>query len=433
MKTKLSKGRIGIASALGVSLTVGLLLSLASASGPVHARVVNSPALTSPALIKLHAAIELTSGSPISSGLFGNSVAVAGNYVVVGAPYETHATHTGAGNVYVYNATTGQSVAVFGSPNPKFAGFFGFAVAISGATIVVGAPNESAKTTILNAGNAYVYSIVGSVVTLQHTLPEPVPQPGTVHLLGGAFGYSVGISGTSVVVGAPNETSQSTKSAGDAYVFTTAGTWIANLTTPNPTAQGLFGLSVALSGTTAFVGAPAERSGGHAYMILKATGPASGRTVYVLSSPNAQGSGFFGASLAVGNGMLVVGAYSENVSSSLSAGNAYVFDSTTGLFTRQLTNPAPEYYGQFGAGVAVGGGDIVVGSPGATANGELSAGNVTLFNATSGKVVYKLTSPNFVGLGGFGASVAADASCIVVGAPGENVGTLTLAGHAYIY
>jgi hypothetical protein len=428
MVGSVSKKRIGATSVLGVFVALGLLVTLASGGGPVFPLVA-----TPTPLIKLHAPIELTSSAPRSMGLFGNSVAASGSYVAVGAPFESHAGHAGAGNVYLYNVSTGQPVANFGSPTPKAGGLFGYAVAMSGSTLVVGAPNETAKGKFLDAGNAYVYRINGSTATLQHTLPEPVPQAGPAGQLGGAFGFSVAVNGASVIVGAVNETSAGTASAGNVYIFSTGGIWIANLTTPNPTLQGYFGFSVAMSGTTAFVGAPLEGSGGHTYIVLRATGPANGRTMYVLASPNAQGHGDFGWAIAVSGALLVVGASSENSSGQLSAGNAYVFNTSTGLLTRQLQNPNPETSGEFGWSVAASGNDIVVAAPGNSPYGAPAAGNITVINATSGKVFVKLVSPNFQANGAFGYSVAADAACIVAGAAGEGAGSIAGAGHAYIY
>jgi FG-GAP repeat len=167
--------------------------------------------------------------------------------------------------------------------------------------------------------------------------------------------------------------------------------------------------------------------------LASATGPARGRTTYVLGSPHAQAQGGFGWALAVGGSFLVVGASGEDISSAYSAGNAYVFDPSTGLLTRQLPNPNPEALGGYGWSVVVSGNEIVVGSPSNSPNGVVAAGNVTVFNATSGKVVTKLVSPNFPAIGAFGFWVAADAACIVIAAAAEGAGNVVSAGHAYIH
>jgi hypothetical protein len=428
MRAIARKARIALVSVLGAAAVLGLLVGLAAAAGSVTPLVVAPPAP-----IVLHAAIELSSGSPQTNGGFGTSSAVANGKAAVGAPYETDAGSVQGGNVYVYNSGTGHLVATIASPHPKLNGWFGNSVAMSGTTLVVGAPNETAGA-VLNAGNAYVYTISGSTVTYKCTLVDPAPVAGTSTSIGGAFGWSVAISGTDVLVGAPGETSGGLDEGGNAYIFSTSCSSIASLTTSNPVAGGVFGYSVALSGTTAYIGAPGEGSGGHVYLVLKATSAPAGRTTYVLASPNAQsGYGAYGVSLAVGGTVLVVGARSENVSGMFDAGNAYLYNSSTGILTAQLINPSPQYGGEFGYSVAVSGLDVVVGAPNDAAFGAPGAGNATVFNATTGAILTTLTSPNFQTNGGFGSAVAADAACIVVGAGYESVGADTSAGHAYIF
>ena len=78
---------------------------------------------------------------------------------------------------------------------------------------------------------------------------------GSDTLTGDAVGVSVAISGTTAVVGAPG----SAKDAGRAYVFTeTAAHWneVAELKGSDTVAGDFFGYSVAISGTTAIVSAP---------------------------------------------------------------------------------------------------------------------------------------------------------------------------------
>jgi FG-GAP repeat len=428
MRAIARKERIAIATVLGATVVLGLLVGWAAATGSITPLVVGPPAP-----IALHAPIELSSGAPQVSGEFGASAAAANGKVAVGAPFETDAGFLQGGNVYVYNSATGHPVATVASPHPKLHGYFGYAVAMSGKTLVIGAPNETAGSYV-NAGNAYVYTISGSTVTLSCTLVDPAPDAGVSGNIGGAFGYSVAISGTNILVGAPGAPSSGLYQAGDAYVFTSGCGLLASLTTGNPVISGLYGWSVAISGTTAFVGAPYEFNGGHVYLVLKSTSAPAARTTYELVSPNAQSyEGYFGYTLAAANGSLAVGAPGENLTAAPFAGNAYLFNASTGILTMQLVNPSPQWGGGFGTSIAVSGGDVVVGAPYDAAFGNASAGNATVFNATTGGVLTSLASPNFVTDGYFGIAVAADSGCIVVGAVFESVGTDTGAGHAYIF
>ena len=83
------------------------------------------------------------------------------------------------------------------SPNPQAGGEFGYSVAISGTTVIVGAPAEDADTTTAAAGHAYLFdATTGDLIS---TLTSTDPQDGEI------FGFSVGVfvDDATVIVGAP--------------------------------------------------------------------------------------------------------------------------------------------------------------------------------------------------------------------------------------
>src|SRR3989454_970479 len=195
--------------------------------------------------------ITLTSPNAQTNGRFGQSVAVneGDPIVVVGAPDESAGTPAEplAGHAYVLDTTIGL-ITTLSSPTPQASGEFGFSVAVSGTTVVVGAPLESAGTPAqTQAGNAYVFDATdGSLIT---TLTSPAPQ------IDGEFGSSVAVSGTTVVVGAPFESAgtPAQSAAVLAYVFDASTAFLSPTTPPSPTPQtggGGFGFSVAVGGTT---------------------------------------------------------------------------------------------------------------------------------------------------------------------------------------
>ncbi|MGE0246926.1 MAG: choice-of-anchor Q domain-containing protein, partial [Pyrinomonadaceae bacterium] len=152
--------------------------------------------------------------------------------------------------------------------------FFGWSVAVSGDTVVVGAPFESSSTTGVNStpdegapssGAAYVFTRTAGVWSQQAYLKASNTGAGD------QFGYSVAVSGDTVVVGAYLEASSTTGvnstpdegagNSGAAYVFTrTAGVWSqqAYLKASNTGAGDQFGYSVGVSGDTVVVGALLE-------------------------------------------------------------------------------------------------------------------------------------------------------------------------------
>ena len=368
----------------------------------------------------------LTSPNAEAGGLFGQAVAVSGTTVVVGAEYETASGYTDAGRAYVCNARTGRLISTLTSPNAQVGGFFGYSVAVSGTTVVVGAPEETA-TGSRESGHAYVFrASTGAPIA---TLTSPNSQTD------GFFGLSVAISGSTVVVGAYGETALGYSDVGHAYVFkATTGALISTLMSPSAQAYGEFGSSVAISGSTVVVGAPDQTTSGHPYAghayVFRAT---TGAPIATLTSPNAQTVGLFGASVAVSGTTVVVGAPGENVSGHLAAGRAYIFKATTGALIATLASPDAQRNGGFGTSVAVGGTTVVVGAPGENASEYVSAGHAYVFKATTGALITTLTSPNAQTNGEFGVSVAVSGTTVVVGARFETASGYLYAGHAYIF
>ena len=390
---------------------------------------------------------------------FGSSVAVSGDTVVVGAAYEdsnlttiTNGTTASADNsaaqagaVYVFtrSGSTWTQQAYLKAPNAETNEFFGTSVAVSGDTVVVGAPFESSnQTTITNgttasannsapsAGAAYVFTRSGTNWTQQAYLKAPNAGAGDY------FGYSVAVSGDTVVVGAYGEDSNQTtitngttasadnsaSYAGAAYVFTRSGTnWTqqAYLKAPNAGTNDEFGSSVAVSGDTVVVGSLYEASNqttitngatasadnsaaqaGAVYVFTR-SGTTWTQQAY-LKAPNAEAGDQFGYSVAVSGDTVVVGAYVEASNqttitngstasadnSAFAAGAAYVFTRSGTTWTQQayLKAPNAEAGDSLGYSVAVSGDTVVVAAPsessnqtnitnGATASADNSATN----------------------------------------------------------
>ena len=134
--------------------------------------------------------------------------------------------------------------------------YFGASVAVSGDTAVIGARFEA--TGGVNAGAAYVFTRSGGAWTQQAKLMASDAQSSDY------FGYSVAVSGDTAVIGAYGEATGGSY-AGAAYVFTrTGGSWTqqAKLMASDAQENDLFGVSVAVSGDTAVIGARLEATGG---------------------------------------------------------------------------------------------------------------------------------------------------------------------------
>jgi hypothetical protein len=127
--------------------------------------------------------------------------------------------------------------------------FFGYSLAVSGSTAVVGAYGSKSNT-----GAAYVFTRSGAAWSQQAELTASDGARGDY------FGWSVAITGSTVLVGAMG----SNNYAGAVYVFASSGaTWSqqAELTASDGAEADFFGWSVALSGSTVVVGAFGDSPG----------------------------------------------------------------------------------------------------------------------------------------------------------------------------
>jgi hypothetical protein len=192
------------------------------------------------------------------------------------------------GSAYVFVRSAGvwsqqqKLVAADAASNDNFGDNFGNSVAISGETLVVGAPFH-AGTAGLNRGSAYVFVRNGEVWSEQQKLlaADAASEDG--------FGFSVTISGETLVVDAPFKAGLP---QGLAYVFVhSGGVWSQQqkLLASDAAKPGNFGYSVALSGEAVVVGAPSEDAGiqfqGSAYVFAAAETPSDTPPTITLKAP----------------------------------------------------------------------------------------------------------------------------------------------------
>jgi hypothetical protein len=310
------------------------------------------------------------------------------------------------------------------------------------------------------------------------------------------FGLNVALSGDTLVVGAPQEASSATGANGDqadnsmqnsgaVYVFTrTAGVWSqqAYLKASNTGPGDGFGYRVAIAADTLAVGAPYESSNatgvngnqadnsapraGAVYVFTR-TGNVWTQQAYLKAS-NTDAGDEFGIAVALGDETLAVGAWQEDsyatgingdqADNSLAGGGAvYVFTRTAGVWSQQAYFKASNYGGGFGYSVALAGDTLAVGAPsesGAatgvngddTNNTAPAAGAVFVFTRTGGvwaQQAYVKASNTDAG-DKFGHSVSLDRDTLVIGAPFEASATngvngdetdnsAPVAGAAYVF
>jgi outer membrane protein assembly factor BamB len=360
----------------------------------------------------------LANPTPAGNDCFGISVAISGNLVVVGAPYDdTGATNAGA--AYVFDATTGSLVCTLANPVPAASDNFGWSVAISGNIAMVGAYLDDMGA--VDTGGAYVFDATTGV--LLQTLANPSPADGD------NFGLVVAISGTTVVVGAPMDDTTGA-SSGSAYVFdASSGSLVRAVDNPTPAAVDWFGCSVAVWGNRIAIGAQGNNEGatnaGEAYVFDVATGG----LVYTLANPAPAENDYFGVSVAISGDLAVVGGDGSDVGA-MDSGKASVFDLTTGALVQTIVNPTPAEGDRFGLGVAIAGSRIVVGAA-CDDTGRPEGGAVYLFDASTGGLQLTLVDPTRPTYDDFGQAVDVDGNTVLVGARYDDASARN-AGTAYL-
>jgi len=344
---------------------------------------------------------------------FGQSVAVSDTRIVVGARAED-TTASNAGSAYIFDIN-GNQIAKIQASDAETSDYFGTSVAVSDTRIVVGAPFKD--TPNRDAGAAYIFDIDGNqIAKILASDPQAYDY----------FGWSVAVSDTRIVVGAYLEDTTAVD-AGSVYIFDIDGNQLAKIQASDAQASDRFGYSVAVSDTRIVVGAPYEDTtagtAGSAYIF-----DIDGNQLAKIQASDAEAGDQFGYSVAVSDTRIVVGAYYEDTTAN-AAGSAYIFDINGNQLAKIQASDA-EAYDEFGYSVAVSDTRIVVGARfESTTAGD--AGSAYIFDINGNQLAKKQSSDAEVS-DEFGTSVAVSNTRIVVGAYLEDT-TANSAGSAYIF
>ena len=415
--------------------------------------------------------------------VFGGSVAVSGDYAIVGAHGEDedangNFTMERAGAAYIFHkeGTTWKQVKKIVAPVRSSFMLFGSKVAISGNVAVVGAPYETINGPggTVTPGAVYIFQ-KDAGGTDSWGLVKKINAPQPQHNVN--FGAAVAISGDYVLTSAPYETDatpdNSLDFAGAAYLYRKdqggANNWglVKRILSSDRSGSDQFGYSVAISGDKAIIGAMQEAhdvngsnmvwAAGSAYIFEKNSGGTdSWGQVKKITAPIRAEYDYFGASVSINGDYVVVGANQESedlaeVNTVAHAGSAYVFKkgqggaSNWGL-VRKITASYREPYQNFGKSVSIQGNFIVVGADyddtDANGNNPVSASGSAFIFENSGSdnwaMTKKITATSRDGNEGFGNSVAIDGTNIIVGAGNKsddqnNANPMLYAGAAFLF
>lgn len=322
-----------------------------------------------------------------------------------------------SGAAYVFKRANGTwtQQAYLKATNPRFEDSFGLSLAIHGDTIAVGAPFEDSGEAGINApgtdgskssaGAVYVFTRTNDVWSHQAYIKSSNPD------IEDRFGYSVALEGDTLAVGAYGEQSAATGLNGDqadntadkrgaVYIFGRSNNVWSQQTYLKPSdVTSWFGWHVAMSGDTLAVGARFDAPGGAVYVFVNNNGTWMEQAKLKAPEPGSEDD--FGHDVDIDGDIIVVGATREDSNatqpggdqldnSAQDSGAAYVFKRTNGTWSAgsYLKASNTDAFDLFGYGVCVSGNTAFVGAYVEQSNASGINGDVTNNDAQSAGAVY---------------------------------------------
>jgi hypothetical protein len=286
------------------------------------------------------------------------------------------ASMTNVTGVYIYtNAGTTWSLQQKLVETGSVGDGFGESVGVSGETIAVGNPSESSITN--NSGAVYVYNEIGTTWLLQAKLKANDPTSNAL------LGNKVAIDGDTILAAA----------AGAAYVFVRDGTnWTQQQKLVRPPLEltnsfaNLFALDVALEGNiAAIVGQQTDGGANNTAVYIFARTGTNWDVQQVLTLPGTGATNFlFASSVAIHNGEIAVGIPSRTVDGLAGAGvvEVYQFNGTNWFLAQEIAATDAKSGADLGTTVDFGDAGIIAGAPDLVDVGRAGQGAAYIFSAT---------------------------------------------------
>jgi FG-GAP repeat len=372
-----------------VLLPLALLLTVSAASDQNQHSFASSSASVGQSSDLLAQLAQLSASDGTRKNQFGLSIAMSGNTVVVGAPGANDGRNQGAGAIYVFTKPTSgwanmtQTAKLTCANGTTAILFCGLAVAVSGDTIVTDGydPTISQNVALVFAKPA------GGWKNMTQTAELTVTDAGTSD--GGFNAFA--ISGNTILAGAESS-SVFGGQQGEAYIFVEPASGWANMTQtailfpPQDQQDYTFGSSVALSGNVAVVGAEfASTDVGAAYVFVEPEGGwVDMSSTAVLTASDGTSDDAFAVSAAIDGTTVVVGASSATIGSHPAQGAAYVYVEPQGGWqnmteTAKLTTSTGGTGNLFGASVSASGNAVLIGAPNVKIESNTAEGEAYIF------------------------------------------------------
>ncbi|HXU46461.1 MAG TPA: hypothetical protein VN783_13115 [Thermoanaerobaculia bacterium] len=349
------------------------------ASG-AHQDSTAAPAAGAIYVIQRGGTVRLTAADAHAGDQLGFALALAGSTLVAGAPLGDAPGAADSGAVYVFSRpgsswTAASPQVELTGPNAHRGDQFGQAAALSGDRIAVGAPSRTGAGSL--SGAVYVFVRNGGSWALEAEIADPDALP-----LDG-FGFALALDGDTLAVGAPFADAPGRGNSGAVHVFTRQGSsWIrrARIADPEGRSGDELGNAVALSGGTLVAGARrADVSGltdaGAALVFARADAGGAAWTLRAkLTAAPPGADDLFGSAVAIAGSRILVGGPHHDAGGH-NAGAGFVFDSLTGPPLVLLGLP-PEAGAALGQSVAAFGDAVALGAHLADTGGRVDSGGL---------------------------------------------------------
>ncbi len=261
-------------------------------------------------------------------------------------------------------------------------------------------------------------------------------------LNGDQHGWAVAISGTTAMVGAANAAIDGNPRQGAVYVYTFAnGAWTQTqkLLADDGVGDDRFGATIALSDSTVLISAITatidDAEGQGAVYVFRRSGDTWSQSQKLVSSDGLAGDDF-GFAVRLEGTTALIGAPYADLGSNGSQGAAYVFTETAGTWTQTQKLVASDGQANelFGEAIALEGSRALISAFQGAHNG-VHPGVVYAFNASGGSWSEgaKLVASDAADGDQFGGVVALSGSNAIISAMGATIGANARQGAAYIF
>jgi hypothetical protein len=312
---------------------------------------------------------------------FGYSLSIDGYYAIIGAHYDDdNGFSSGSAYIFIRSGTSWTQQAKLLASDGAEMDLFGFTVAIDGDYVIIGAHEDDDIGS--NSGSVYIFKRDGTAWTENAKL---VASDGDCRK---HFGCSVSMNNDYVIVGSYGDEDNG-QDSGSAYIFKRNGTtWTqqAKILPSDGAEEDLFGYSVSLDNDTAIIGAHQDddngQNSGSAY-IFKRNGTTWTQQAKILPSDGALND-YFGYSVSLDSDTAIIGAHQDN-DNGQNSGSAYIFKHNGTTWTQQakILPSDGSSDDSFGVSVSIDGHHALFGAYGDDYNGE-DSGSAYVFTKDNG-------------------------------------------------